>query len=65
VGLESDLMAKSSASTAALVGGTMSSVLVGYLALIYLLKIVKKGKFYLFSPYCWVVGALALIFSFL
>jgi undecaprenyl-diphosphatase len=60
---ESGLMEESSASMAALVGGTVAAVLVGYLALIFLLKIVKKGKFYLFSPYCWVVGALALLFS--
>jgi undecaprenyl-diphosphatase len=63
--LESGLLEKSSASTAAIAGGTLAAILVGYLALIFLLKIVKKGKFYLFSPYCWVVGALALIFSFL
>jgi undecaprenyl-diphosphatase len=61
--LESGMLEESGASTAALAGGTVSAILVGYLALVYLLKIVKKGKFYLFSPYCWIVGALALIFS--
>ena len=47
------------------IGGTLAAALVGYLALVYLLRIIKHGKFYLFSPYCWVVGLLALIFSWL
>lgn len=65
LGFESDLLEKSSAPAAALIGGTLAAALVGYLALVYLLKIIKHGKFYLFSPYCWVVGILALIFSWL
>lgn len=64
-GLESGLMEKSSASVSALVCGTLAAALVGYLALILLLRLVKHGNFYLFSPYCWTVGVLALIFSFL
>lgn len=65
LGFESGLLEKSNASAAALIGGTLAAALVGYLALIFLLKIIKHGKFYLFSPYCWGVGILALLFSWL
>lgn len=63
LGFKSGLLEKSSASAAALIGGTFAAALVGYLALIFLLKIIKHGKFYLFSPYCWLAGILALILS--
>ncbi len=44
-----------------IVYGTLISFVVGYLALIALLKIVKNGKIYLFAPYCWVLGAIAIV----
>jgi len=65
MGVESGLLEESSASVAALFGGTLAAALVGYLALTFLLRVIKHGKFHLFSPYCWVVGVLALIFSWL
>jgi len=43
--------------------GAVVSGIVGYAALILLLKIVKKGKLYHFSPYCLLVGLGALIWS--
>lgn len=61
---ESGLMEQSSASIAAIAGGTLAAVIVGYLALLFLLRVIKHGKFYMFSPYCWIVGVLALAFSF-
>jgi undecaprenyl-diphosphatase len=63
LGFESGLLEKSGASTAALIGGTLAAAVIGYLALKILLKIIKHGRFFMFSPYCWVVGILALIFS--
>lgn len=36
---------------------------VGYAALKLLLRLVKKGRLYLFAPYCWIVGIIALIFA--
>jgi undecaprenyl-diphosphatase len=33
---------------------------VGYIALVILLKIVKKGQLYRFAPYCWIVGLAAI-----
>lgn len=46
------------------VAGSVAAAIVGYLALLFLLRVVKKGKFYYFAPYCWIVGALS-IFLFL
>ena len=44
-----------------IVYGTLISFVVGYLALIALLKIVKNGKIHLFAPYCWVLGTIAIV----
>ncbi len=43
-----------------IVAGILSAAVVGYLSLKMLVYIVKKGKLYLFSPYCWIVGVFAL-----
>ncbi len=63
MGVESGLIEKSGASIAALTGGTLAAAVIGYLALKILLRIIKHGRFYMFSPYCWAVGILALILS--
>jgi len=41
--------------------GTLSAFVVGYLALIWLLKIVRQGQLHLFAPYCWILGIGAMI----
>ncbi|MBF0229348.1 MAG: undecaprenyl-diphosphate phosphatase [Desulfamplus sp.] len=41
--------------------GTLMAFVVGYIALKLLLKIVKVGKLYLFAPYCWILGVIAVI----
>lgn len=43
--------------------GTVTAALTGYVALRFLLKILRKGNFYVFAPYCWVVGLSGLIWS--
>ncbi len=43
--------------------GSLVAAVAGYTALVILLKIVKQGQLHRFAPYCWVVGALALIVS--
>lgn len=43
--------------------GAITAALVGYGALKSLLHVVKKGRLHLFAPYCWLVGILAIIFS--
>lgn len=45
-----------------LIAGFLSSFISGYLALTYLIKLLKREKFYYFSYYCWAVGILGLIF---
>jgi undecaprenyl-diphosphatase len=41
--------------------GFVSSALIGLLALKVLMGLVKKGRLFLFAPYCWAVGLLAII----
>lgn len=41
--------------------GTIAAFGVGYLALILLLRMVRNGRLHLFSPYCWVLGAAAVV----
>jgi undecaprenyl-diphosphatase len=43
--------------------GAAAAALVGYGALKVLLRMVKKGHLYVFAPYCWLVGILAIVFS--
>ena len=43
--------------------GTAAAALVGYAALKVLLRMVKTGHLYVFAPYCWLVGILAILFS--
>jgi undecaprenyl-diphosphatase len=41
--------------------GAVTATIVGYAALRALLHVVKKGGLYVFAPYCWLVGILAII----
>ncbi|QTA88492.1 undecaprenyl-diphosphate phosphatase [Desulfonema magnum] len=43
--------------------GTVMAGAVGYCALTLLVYIVKKGQLHIFSPYCWVIGIVALIWG--
>jgi len=43
--------------------GAGSAALVGYGALKVLLRMVKTGHLYVFAPYCWLVGILAIVLS--
>ncbi len=45
----------------AIVGGFLSSALIGYLVIGLLIKLISKDKFWLFSIYCWVVGLSSLL----
>lgn len=42
-----------------LMTGFLTSALVGYFAILFLLKIIRKDKFYLFSYYCGALGLLS------
>jgi undecaprenyl-diphosphatase len=64
LGLDSDAF-ETTLPAATILLGSLAAAVVGYLALVVLLKIVKKGQLHRFAPYCWVVGLAALIASFL
>lgn len=48
--------------SSAVVGALVAAVS-GYLALRLLLRVVHRGAFHRFAPYCWLVGASALVYS--
>jgi len=45
-----------------LIAGFFTSFIAGYLALTYLIKLLKQDKFYYFSYYCWAVGVFGLLY---
>jgi len=51
----------SSINVGATLCGTLIAFVVGYAALIFLLRIVRNGRLHLFAPYCWVLGTVAII----
>lgn len=57
--------ASMSASATPLIAGFIAAFLVGLIACSWMLEIVKKGKITHFAYYCFIVGALAIISSFL
>ncbi|ROQ90793.1 undecaprenyl-diphosphate phosphatase [Desulfosoma caldarium] len=40
--------------------GTVAAALTGYLALRFLLALVRRGRVHLFAPYCWTLGLVCL-----
>ncbi len=42
--------------------GAITAFAVGYCSLKVLLYVVKQGRLYVFTPYCWLLGSIALIF---
>jgi len=45
--------------------GALTAALTGYIALKILIGMVKKGHLYYFAPYCWVLGGMTIILSFM
>jgi undecaprenyl-diphosphatase len=45
--------------------GILTAGIVGYGALLILLKVVQKGRLYYFAPYCWLLGLAALAWQWL
>lgn len=41
--------------------GAMAAAIVGYISIVFLMKIVKKGKFFYFGLYCIVAGILGIL----
>ncbi len=46
----------------ATIGGFIAAAIVGYLSLWILIRIVRHGKFYLFSPYCFALGVFTILY---
>ena len=44
--------------------GTGVAAVTGYVALRFLLAVVRRGRFYVFAPYCWALGILCLVVTF-
>jgi undecaprenyl-diphosphatase len=40
--------------------GPITAFIVGYLSLAMLMYVVNRGRMYLFAPYCWLLGGIAL-----
>lgn len=45
--------------------GTLTAAVVGSVALVILLSMVKRGHLHRFSPYCWIVGGVAIAWGIL
>ncbi|MEJ2155720.1 MAG: undecaprenyl-diphosphate phosphatase [Desulfobacteraceae bacterium] len=43
--------------------GSLAAAAVGLIALVVLLRMVKKGQLHRFAPYCWIAGGVALAIS--
>jgi undecaprenyl-diphosphatase len=48
-----------------ILAGSVVSALVGWLALIILLRVVDRGQLHRFAPYCWAVGVITLAVAWL
>ena len=49
-----------SVSPVPILAGAITAGMVGYAALRLLMRVVRKGRFYLFAPYCWLAGLIGI-----
>lgn len=63
VGYDSAAMGQSAAAIGVVLLGTAAAAVVGYVALIILLRLVKQGRLSIFAPYCWAMGGMALLLT--
>lgn len=56
-----DMMEKGLTIDSVTLYATIASFITGLIALKILLKLVHSGRFHLFAPYCWLIGALVLL----
>ncbi|WP_172683957.1 undecaprenyl-diphosphate phosphatase [Desulfosarcina cetonica] len=59
LGLKAPELATTIPLTTILIGALVSAV-VGWLALVILLRVVDRGQLHRFAPYCWLVGLITL-----
>lgn len=48
-----------------LISGMLSALIVGYIALRFLLRLLMQGRFWHFAIYCWTIGLAAILSAFL
>jgi undecaprenyl-diphosphatase len=58
-----DISSADASSIGVLIIGSLTSFIVGYCSLAFLMHIVKKGNLHLFAPYCWLAGLMAIIWG--
>jgi undecaprenyl-diphosphatase len=46
-----------------IIAGSLVSAVVGWLALVVLLRVVDRGQLHRFAPYCWLVGLITLVMA--
>ena len=63
MGLNSEIIHNSVAGSRILMG-SVAAACVGFIALKFLLHVVKKGRLYMFAPYCWILGIISLVYFF-
>ena len=61
----SDALQAPEMATTPLLIGTVAAALSGYVALTYLVRLVRSGQFHQFGWYCWLAGGLAVGMSFI
>ncbi len=61
--LQLDMAAIARVGAVPLIAGFLVSAFVGFLALKLLMGMVRRGHFYYFAPYCWVMGILTLVLA--
>lgn len=59
----SDTSAAGSAEVPVIFAGGFAAAVVGYAALSFLVYLVKKGRLFIFAPYCWAVGGIILMLA--
>jgi len=62
--IDSDFTALGSTSTFPLIVGFLAAFITGLLACTWMINIVKRGKLIYFAAYCFIIGTLAIVFSF-
>jgi undecaprenyl-diphosphatase len=63
--VDSDGLLFAAVDSVSLLVGLIVTAVVGYFSLRLLLRIVMKGRLYLFAFYCWAVGSVVLLVQFL
>ncbi|MDY6801512.1 MAG: undecaprenyl-diphosphate phosphatase, partial [Bacteroidota bacterium] len=62
--MDSKIAFASSVQMTPLIVGFLAAFISGLLACKWMLKIVKQGKLIYFAIYCFIIGSIAIIFSF-